>query len=232
MVVAPQAGSTARKKLAQGIDLLCKAILGFLVLSLLATSYPFRPWEPIWFLKLSQIAIDYGVSYLLAVLLAKLNNYYRSDDPTVIGSQTFLKRVLSAGFAVYLAFIPIQVFGFALYWVQTNQQANQALKTAEQQVEKLRTGIRTVQSTEELRNLLGINPKGESAGIKNTSSLAGEQAKALQAVDSQLMKLRAQLKQNRTTRIARLSIDTGRGIIGAGIFAIVLARIRRLWGSP
>lgn len=218
--------------MSQGLDLLAKAVLAFLVLSILAAAYPFRPWEPLWFLKLSQIAIDYGVSYLLAVFLAKLCNYFLPNDLTAVAQHTFLKRLLAIGLTFYLFLIPLQILGFGLNWMQSHQQANQALKMAEAKAENFRTRIGNVQSTEELRSLFGISSQPVATGSNNPSSLAGEQARAVQAVESQLSKLRNQLTQGQRSRMAELSINTARGILGAGIFAFVCGKLRRLWSSP
>ena len=37
-------------------------VAAVLIISLLAASFPVQPWSPLWYLKLGQIAVDYGVT--------------------------------------------------------------------------------------------------------------------------------------------------------------------------
>lgn len=226
-----------RTKLHEVFSVLCKAVLAVLTIFILAVAFPLEIRNPLWYLKISQALVDYSMVLLFAISLAILGSHFASqqqlanselftNDQSAKSQLSFLQRLLALAFSLYVLLIPLQILAFGVHWQQSNQQVKQALKSAESNVENLRKRIRTVRSVDELRNLFGISPRQAPLGNPGLPALAGEQTRALQAVDQQLSNLRTRLKEERRTRLTGLSINTSKGILGAFILAFCLAKLR------
>lgn len=207
---------------------LSRTVLVVLLISVAAALFPFQPWQSLWYLKLGQIAVDYGVTVLFSlVLLLLADQFSRSRRGGFSPQSTSVKRFCSIAFAVYLGLVPVQLFAFGMHWLQTNQQNNQLIRQAQAQVSKLRSRVRDATSEVELRAAIGEQAP-PSLGSPNAPGLSQQKQRMLDAVDSGFFQLRARLKGERQKRLATLAVSTAKGVLGAGVLAFGLAGIRRM----
>lgn len=207
--------------------LLSPVVLAVLIISCLAASFPVQPWSPLWYLKLGQIAVDYSVTLLFAIVLALLSGYFEvRRTGGMSGSRKFSQRLIGISLLVYLLLVPIQLFGFGLHWYQTGQQNRQAIRQADTEVTKLRDRIRAASTSDQLRAALGPGAEGLPT---LPSALVGEQkSKLIDTLNSRLSQLRTRLNNERQQRLAALSISTLKGIAGAGVIAFGLRGTRQM----
>jgi hypothetical protein len=223
--------------LPQALGLLSKTVLGILIVFVLAAAFPVQVRDPLWYLKIAQIAVDYSFALLFAIALALLGSHFSAEqirmnaqlfgqDQEVRSQFSFLQRLLSAALALYVVLIPIQMLAFGLQWRLSNQRVKLALRSAESNVDTLRKRIRDVRSEVELRRLFGIASLEAPSLNTAPSVLAAERTKALEAVEGQFSNLRTRLNGERRKLLTSLIISTIKGIFGALILAFFLSKLR------
>lgn len=236
-MATPKSPKSLRTGLPQALGFLSKAVLGILVVLTLAAAIPIQVRDPLWYLKMSQVIIDYSIALLFSIALALLGSHFSVEQQLANAQQfgqeqgvrsqlSFWQRLLSAALGLYIVLIPLQMVAFGLQWQLSNQQVKLALQSAESNIDTLRKRIRDVRSEEELRRLFGIAPRQAPAVNAAPSVLATERTKALEAVEQQLSNLRTRLKEEQRGRLTSLTINTTKGILGALILAFFLSKLR------
>ena len=202
-------------------------VAAILIISLLAASFPVQPWSPLWYLKLGQIAVDYGVTLFFSLVLSLLSGYFEvRRSGATSEARKFSKRLISFSLTVYLLLVPTQIFGFALHWYQTGQQNRQVIRQAGTEVTNLLNRIRAANTSEQLRAALGAGAEGLPPV---PSALLGEQkTKLIESINLRLSQLRTRLNNERQQRLAALSVSTLKGILGAGVIAFGLRRTKQM----
>lgn len=220
--------SNETRSIAPAFLLLSRTVLILLLISVAAALFPIQPWQSLWYLKLGQVAVDYGVTLLFSLgLLLLAEQVGRSRRGSSSPQSTSVKRFCSIAFAVYLGLVPVQLFAYGMHWLQTSQQNNQLIRQAQTQVAKLRSRVRDATSEAELRAAIGEQAP-PSLRSMNAPVLLEQKKRVLDAVDSGLFQLRARLKGERQKRLATLAVSTAKGVLGAGALAFGLAGIRRM----
>lgn len=107
--------------------LLSRIVLFIIGISVLKALVPFQPTQPIWYLRIGELATDYGVALLFSITLALLACAFQSlrrnsTQEGKLDSRKFIKRFSSIAFAIYLLLIPLQIISYGIYWFQTQQQ--------------------------------------------------------------------------------------------------------------
>lgn len=229
-------GSTLSRSLRVGgkqvmapiLFVLSRTILAVLVVSIAAALFPIQPWQPLWYLKAGQIAVDYGVTFLFALFLILLAGQLGSRGGHSSWQLKSAKRLSSIAFGIYLLLVPIQLLSYGLHWLQSDQQTQRIIRDAQSQVSKLRSRIQAATSEAQLREAFG---EQQTLPLPNAPQLLAEKNKLMEAADARLFQLRAKLISERQQRLATLAVNTAKGVIGSGVIAFGLAGIKRMQSS-
>ena len=223
---SPSSRRGTSKSFASILLILSRIVFAVLVISCLAAFFPVQPWSPLWYLKIGQIAIDYAVTLLFAISLYLLSGYFGNWIHRSSTERKTLKRFIIAFLYIYVALIPIQIFGFGLNWYQTGQQNKQTILEAQAQLSTLRDSIRAATTDQQLQAFLGANVNNlpPAAGI----NLAQQKNALIDTFASRLSELSARLTNERRQRLVTLAVSTVKGVLGAGVMAFGLAGIKRL----
>ncbi len=203
---------------------LSRSVLAIFLISLVAALLPLQLQSPLWYMKAGQVAVDYSVTLLFAVFLFFLVEYLRSRDESLGRQGSLAIRVTLIAILVYGLLIPVMIFGYGLYWLQTGEQTKQALSQAQSQVETLQKRIRVATSDRELLGILA--PQGAAASLAEAPSLMPQKEKLSQEVENRLIQLRRNLADRRQAQLASLALGTAKGVIGAIVVVVCLAAIR------
>jgi hypothetical protein len=203
-------------------------IVAVLVVSVLESLFPIQPWQPLWYLKIGQIAVDYSITLLFSLFLLLLSLQFRSAHNKFSRSLGSFSRYCSIVIAIYLLLVPVQLFSYGLHWVQINQRNSQVIKNAESQASLLKRRIRSSSNLIELREAMEGQPvPAPLQGI--APRIMPEQKKALiDSLNADLTRLRIRLNTERQQELASLAVNTSKGVIGSGLIAFGVARVRRL----
>ena len=207
---------------------LSRTILAVLVVSIAAALFPIQPWQPLWYLKAGQIAVDYGVTFLFALFLILLAGQLGSRGGHSSWQLKSAKRLSSIAFGIYLLLVPIQLLSYGLHWLQSDQQTQRIIRDAQSQVSKLRNRIQAATSEAQLREAFG---EQQTLPLPNTPQLLAEKNQLMEAADARLFQLRGRLISERQQRLATLAVNTAKGVIGSGVIAFGLAGIKRMQSS-
>jgi hypothetical protein len=229
-------GSTLSRSLRVGgkqvmvpiLFILSRTVLAILVVSIAAALFPIQPWQPLWYLKAGQIAVDYGVTFLFALFLILLAGQLESQGSYSSWQLKSAKRLSSIAFGIYLLLVPIQLLSYGLHWLQSDQQTQRIIRDAQSQMSRLRSRIQAATSEAQLREAFGeqlILP------LPNAPQHLAEKNKLMEAADARLFQLRGRLISERQQRLGTLAVNTAKGVIGSGVIAFGLAGIKRMQSS-
>lgn len=208
--------------------ILSRTVLAVVVVSIAAALFPIQPWQPLWYLKAGQIAVDYGVTFLFALFLILLAGQIESRGSHSSWQLKSAKRLSSIAFGIYLLLVPIQLLSYGLHWLQSDQQTQRIIRDAQSQVSKLRNRIQAATSEAQLREAFG---EQQTLPLPNTPQLLAEKNKLMEAADARLFQLRGRLIRERQQRLGTLAVNTTKGVIGSGVIAFGLAGIKRMQSS-
>ena len=82
--------------------ILSRTVLAVLAIFIAAALFPIQPWQPLWYLKAGQIAVDYGVTVLFALFLILLAEQFGSRGNRTSWDLKSAKRLSSIAFGMYL----------------------------------------------------------------------------------------------------------------------------------
>ena len=229
-------GSTLSRSLRVGgkqvmvpiLFILSRTVLAILVVSIAAALFPIQPWQPLWYLKAGQIAVDYGVTFLFALFLILLAGQIESQGSYSSWQLKSAKRLSSIAFGIYLLLVPIQLLSYGLHWLQSDQQTQRIIRDAQSQMSKLRSRIQAATSEAQLREAFG---EQQTLPLPNAPQLLAEKNKLMEAADARLFQLRGRLISERQQRLGTLAVNTAKGVIGSGVIAFGLAGIKRMQSS-
>lgn len=225
--------SARTRKFTQSLNLLAKLVLGILLISVLAETLPLRPWDPLWYLKLGQICIDYSYIFMMVVFAALMAEHLGPNDMSIARNlRVFIERLLAAGVGIYLLLIPIQILALSLHWIQSSEQVKQTERSAEKELDTIRGRINGVKNNEQLGQLFGIRIGSTSTIPANAPNFTSEKARALKSLDDQLVQVRSNLKKGRQTRLAGLFINAIKGVASSVILVFGLSKLRGLRPLP
>ena len=208
--------------------ILSRTILAGLAISIAAALFPIQPWQPLWYLKAGQIAVDYGVTVLFALFLILLAEQFGSQGSRTSWQLRPAKRLSSIAFGIDLFLVPIQLLSYGLHWLQSDQQMQRIIHDAQSEVSKLRSRIQAATSESQLREAFG---EQQALLLPTAPQLLAEKNTLMEAADASLFQLRGRLISERQKRLATLAVNTAKGVIRSGVIVFGLAGIRRMQSS-
>lgn len=189
--------------------------------------YPFQPWAPLWWLRMSQLLVDYAPILILALGLALLANFYASKVQHSKRHRSLVKWMASVIFVVYIVLVPLQVVSFGWLWFASSNQLRQSIRAAETRVLTLRGRISAAATEAELRSILANGAPQPAVG-PSSIPLSRQKADLLGAIDRDRAQLRTNLTQQRQRQLSNLTVSTVRGLIAATVMAFGLYGVKRL----
>jgi hypothetical protein len=213
------------------LQFLSQIIVAILVVSVLESLFPVQPWQPLWYLKIGQIAVDYSITLLFSLFLLLLSLQFRSAHTKFSRSQGAFRRFCTIVIAIYLLLVPVQLLSYGLHWIRTYQRDSQVIKNAGSQASLLRSRIRSSTNLMQLREAMEGQPVPAPLQA-NAPQLMPEQKKALiDSLNADLTRLRIRLNTERQQDLSSLAVNTSKGVVGSGLIAFGVARVRRLQPS-
>lgn len=216
----------------QLLPLLSRISLIIIALSVLKGTIPFQPTQPLWYLKLGELAADYSIALLFAITLALLPDAFQSrrSSATATGnkrSRKFINRICGAAFTIYLLLIPAIIMSYGLYWLQTQEQIKTGISNARSQAETLRNAINSASTMGEWQSALG---QGGSLPIQTASEpINPNQKKELsKAIDNRLIKVESEAKRQRDQKFMQLGVTAAKGAACASLMAFALSKLKSL----
>lgn len=206
------------------LRILSRSVLAIFLLSLFAALLPLQLQSPLWYLKAGQVAVDYSITLLFAIFLFFMVEYLRSWDEGLGRRKSPALRITMIAILFYGFLVPVMIFGYGLYWLQTGEQSKQALNQAQSQVATLQKRIRSAQSDRELLEI--FSPQGAPASRAEAPSLMPQKEKLIQEVAGRLVQLRRNLADRRQSQLSLLALGTAKGVIGSIVVVACLAAIR------
>lgn len=207
---------------------LSQIIIAILIVSVLESLFPVQPWQPLWYIKIGQFAVDYSITLLFSLFLILLSLQFRSAHQKFRRSLYAYRRFCTIVIAIYLLLVPVQILSFGLHWIQTSQRDNLVIKNAEQQSSLLRKRIQASTNFLQLREVMEGQP-APAALQADSPKLMPEQKKALMdGLKADANNLRIRLNSERQQNLSSLAVNTSKGVIGSGLVAFGVARLRRL----
>lgn len=207
--------------------LLARTVLLLLLISVAAAAFPFQPWSPVWFLRLSQLLIDYSPALVLSLGLALLASFYEPKAQRSERQRTLGRRLAAIGLWVYGVLIPVQMLSYGWLWLDSASQLKGAISDAESRVAPLRSRI---SGAADETTLLSVMSNGRPLPPlpADRPPLAAQKREFLAAVDRDLSNLRTRLEQQRRQQLTSLLVGTLRGVAGAAVVAGGLLAVKRL----
>lgn len=213
-------------KVSTGLILLSRVVLIILVVSILAASFPMQPSNPLWYLKLGQIAADYSVTLLFSLALMLLASYIGPRRYQSKGQKEVVRRLVVVSLISYALLVPIQLLTYGLHWRQTAEVNLRASRQAESEAAILVGRIRGANSEQQLRQLLG--QAAVNVPSPPVEQLQEQKNKLIEAIDGRLLGLRARLKNDRQQRLTSIAINMIKAVVVAAAMVAGLARLQRL----
>lgn len=225
--VSTEGRSSRAQNTASALIILARTVLALIVISLLAVTFPFQPWSPEWYLRLSQLLIDYSPVLLLALALLLLVGAFESNSKRSTKQRMLARQISSICLVVYLGLVPLQLLSFGWLWIDSDSQVRTAVGSAEARLGDLRNRIRAAENEGDLRAALG-NGQAPSPSAPGLPPL-NERKRAIEgAIDRDLLQLRSKLNQERMQRIGMMLASTLRGIAGSVAMAAGMLALRKL----
>ncbi|MFN9646427.1 MAG: hypothetical protein ACK6BG_15210 [Cyanobacteriota bacterium] len=207
---------------------LSQITIAILIVSVLESFFPVQPWQPLWYLKIGQIAVDYSVTLLFSLFLILLSLQFRSAHPKFSRSLFSYRRFCTIVIAIYILLVPAQILSYGLHWIQTSQRDSLVIKNAEQQAALLRKRILASTNLLQLREVMEGQPAPD-APQGDSPKLMPEQKKALiDSLKADATSLRIRLNTERQQNLSSLAVNTSKSVVGSGLIAFGVARLRRL----
>lgn len=218
--------STRAKALTGRLLLLARTVLLLLLVSVIAGMFPFQPWSPSWYLRLSQLFIDYSPALLLGLTLLLLAAFFEPNAERSSQQLTHGRRLTGLTFWVYGVLIPLQLMSFGWLWIKSATQTRVAISNAETQVSPIRTRINAANDEANLLAIVGKARPLPSAPA-NRPSLATQKREFLTDLDRDLGTLRSNLTRQRNQQLAAALLSTLRAAIGAAVLATAMLALKR-----
>lgn len=216
-----------RSAFARHTQWLALALEALVLLSLLAGALPLAPAEPVWWLRLSDAALNLAPVLLLAVILLRLSDVLLDSDSDEAFLSGRRSHQLAGRWAVVFAvLVPLQVIGFAWLWADSDSQIIRQINQGERGVAALRSRILASGSLAELQGLLATANPGPLPPLK-TGSLEDQKQQISEAIAINTSRLSSSLRDQRSAMLRNSLPGNLRVLFGSAIVAAFLFMIRR-----
>lgn len=206
---------------------LARVLEALVVLTLLSVAVPFALAQPTWHLRLSDAAMNLAPVLLLAVILRLLSGVLIAgddDDAMINGLRS--RRLVSRWAFVFALLVPLQLVAFAWLWVESDRQVSREIARSDTRAAALRSSLMASTSESELRRLLASNVTGPLPPLE-PGNLLQQKPQIAAAIATNLSRLQASLRAERSAMLRNSLPGTLRVFFGAAIVSAFLFLIRR-----
>jgi len=216
-----------RTAFARHTQWLALALEALVLISLLASAVPLAPAQPVWWLRLSDAAVNLAPILLSAVILLRLGSVLLDHDADeVLISGRLSQQLASRWFFVFALLVPLQLIGYAWLWADSDSQLNRQINQGESGVAALRSRIMASRSEAELGSLLTAANPGPLPPLK-AGSLAERKQQLSEAIAINTSRISSSLRDQRAETLRTSLPGTLRVLVGAAIVSAFLFLITR-----
>ncbi|MCX5958726.1 MAG: hypothetical protein NT053_02395 [Cyanobacteria bacterium] len=215
---------TAFARHTQWLALVLEALV---LISLLASAVPLAPAQPLWWLRLSDAAVNFAPVLLLAVMVLRLGDVLLdSDADEALTSGRRSQQLASRWFFVFALLVPLQLIGYAWLWADSDSQLNRQINQGERGVAALRSRIQASRSEAELGSLLAAANPGPLPPLQG-GSLAERKQQLSEAIAINTSRISSSLRDQRAETLRNSLPGSLRVLVGAAIVSAFLFMLRR-----
>jgi len=220
-----------RTTFARQTQWLALALEALVLSSLLASAVPLAPAQPVWWLRLSDAAINLAPLLLLAVMVLRLGDALLDSDADEARTSRRRSHQLASRWAfVFALLVPLQVIGYAWLWADSDSQLNRQINQGESGVAALRSRIQASRSEAELDSLLaGANPG--PLPPRQGGSLVERKQQLSEAIAINTTRISSSLRDQRAETLRTSLPGSLRVLFGAAIVSAFLFMLRRSAGA-
>jgi hypothetical protein len=206
---------------------LASVLEALVLISLLASAIPLAPAQPVWWLRLSDAAVNLGPVLLLAVMMLRLGDVLLDSDADEARTSRRRHQQLASRWAfVFALLVPLQVIGYAWLWADSDSQLNRQINQGERGVAALRSRIQASRSEAELSSLLAAANPGPLPPLQ-VGSLAERKQQLSEAIAINTSRISSSLRDQRAQTLRTSLPGTLRVLFGAAIVSAFLFMLRR-----
>jgi hypothetical protein len=216
-----------RTAFARHTQWLALALEALVLISLLASAVPLAPAQPVWWLRISDAAVNLAPILLSAVILLRLGSALLDNDSEEALISGRRSQQLARRWAFVFALLgPLQLIGYAWLWADSDSQLNRQINQGESGVAALRSRIMASSSEAELGSLLAAANPGPLPPLK-AGSLAERKQQLSEAIAINTSRISSSLRDQRAETLRTSLPGTLRVLVGAAIVSAFLFLITR-----
>ncbi|MEI6616161.1 MAG: hypothetical protein WCL59_06235, partial [Cyanobium sp. ELA507] len=188
---------------------------------------PLAPSQPVWWLRLSDAAVNLAPVLLLAVMLLRLGDVLIDSNADEARTSRRRHHQLANRWAFLFALlVPLQLIGYAWLWADSDSQLNRQINQGESGVAALLSRIMASSSEAELGSLLTAANPGPLPPLK-AGSLAERKEQLSEAIAINTSRISSSLRDQRAETLRTSLPGTLRVLVGAAIVSAFLFMLRR-----
>jgi hypothetical protein len=215
---------------------LALALEALVLSSLLASAIPLAPAQPVWWLRISDAAVNLAPILLLAVILLRLGYVLvvndseealldnDADEARTSGRRSH--QLASRWAFVFALLVPLQLIGYAWLWADSDSQLNSQINQGESGVAALRSRIMASSSEAELGSLLAAANPGPLPPLQG-GSMAERKQQLSEAIAINTSRISSNLRDQRAETLRTSLPGSLRVLFGAAIVSAFLFLLRR-----
>ena len=185
------------------------------------------PAQPVWWLRLSDAAVNLAPVLLLAVMVLRLGDVLIDSDADEARTSRRRNHQLASRWAfVFALLVPLQLIGYAWLWADSDSQLNRQINQGERGVAALRSRIQASRSEAELSSLLAAANPGPLSPLQG-GSLAERKQQLSEAIAINTSRISSSLRDQRAETLRTSLPGTLRVLFGAAIVSAFLFMLRR-----
>jgi hypothetical protein len=212
---------TAFARHTQWLALVLEALV---LISLLASAVPLALAQPVWWLRISDAAVNLAPMLLLAVILLRLGDVLVDSKARTSGRRS--QQLASRWVFVFALLVPLQLIGYAWLWADSDSQLNRQINQGERGVAALRSRIQASRSEAELGSLLAAANPGPLPPLQG-GSLAERKQQLSEAIAINTSRISSSLRDQRAETLRTSLPGSLRVLVGAAIVSAFLFMLRR-----
>jgi hypothetical protein len=215
-----------RTAFARHTQWLALALEALVLISLLASAVPLAPAQPVWWLRISDAAVNLAPVLLLAVMVLRLGDVLLdSDADEALTSCRRSHQLASRWFFVFALLVPLQLIGYAWLWADSDSQLNRQINQGESGIAALRSRIQASRSEAELGSLLAAANPGPLPPLQG-GSLAERKQQLSEAIAINTSRISSSLRDQRAETLRNSLPGSLRVLFGAAIVSAFLFMLR------
>ena len=225
-----------RTAFARHTQWLALALEALVLISLFASAVPLAPAQPVWWLRISDAAVNLAPILLLAVILLRLGAVLLDSDSDealldhdadeVLISGRLSQQLASRWAFVFALLVPLQLIGYAWLWADSDSQLNRQINQGERGVAVLRSRILASNSEAELSSLLTAANPGPLPPLQG-GSLAERKQQLSEAITINTSRISSSLRDQRAETLRTSLPGSLRVLVGAAIVSAFLFMLTR-----